>query len=108
MLKDFILVPLLDGHMQVIKSWMISSSLLELESFILALSLNMLEDFILVLLLNGHVQVLESWKILSLFFELEDFILILSMNVLEDLIFVLLLEATSRERRDGRVKLFYN
>ncbi len=52
-LEGFILVLLLDGYMQVIKSWKVSSSLFELEGFILALSMDVLKGFILALLLEA-------------------------------------------------------
>lgn len=57
------------------KSWKVLSSLLKLEAFIFALSIEMLEGFILALLLDGHVQVIKNWKILSSLLELEGFIL---------------------------------
>ncbi len=60
------------------KSWKVSSSLLELKGFTLALSIEVLEDFILALLLDGHMQVVKSWKISSLLLELEGFIFALS------------------------------
>ena len=53
MLKGFILALLLDGYVQVVKSWKILSLLFELKDFILALAINMLEDFILALLLKA-------------------------------------------------------
>lgn len=52
-LKDFILVALLDGHVQVIKIWKILSLLFKLEDFILALSMDVLKNFILVLLFEA-------------------------------------------------------
>ncbi len=84
------------------ESWKVSSSLLELEGFILALSIEVLEGFILALLLDGHVQVVKSWKVSSSLFELEGFILALSIDVLEGFILALLLEAIGREKENGR------
>ena len=51
-LEDLILVLLLDGHVQVVKSWIVSSSLFELEGFTFTLVINVLEGFILILLLE--------------------------------------------------------
>ncbi len=51
-LEGFILASLLDGHMQVVKSWIVSSSLFELESFIFALAIDVLKGFIFALLLE--------------------------------------------------------
>ena len=42
------------------ESWKISSLFLKLESFILALSMEMLENFIPTLLLNNYIQVVKS------------------------------------------------
>ena len=53
MLEGFILALLLDGHVQVVKSWKVSSSFFKLEGFILALSIDVLEGFILALLLEA-------------------------------------------------------
>ncbi len=52
-LEGFILALLLDGHVQVVKSWRVSSSLFELEDFTLALSMNVLEGFIFALLMEA-------------------------------------------------------
>ena len=76
--------------------WKVLFLLLELESFILALSIEVLEGFILVFLLDGHVQVVRSLKVSFLLFELESFI------------FTLLLEATGRERENDRVWFLYD
>ena len=53
MLEGFIFALLLDGDVQVVKSWKVFSSLFELEGFILALSMEVLEGFILALLLEA-------------------------------------------------------
>lgn len=90
------------------ESWKISSSLLELEHFICALSMEVLKPFILALLLDDHVQVVKSWKISCLLFESEDFIFALSMDVLEGFLLALLLKATGRMRKNGRPWLLYN
>ncbi len=45
-LKSFIFALLLDGHVQIVKSWKISSSLYELKDFLLAISIDVIEDFI--------------------------------------------------------------
>ncbi len=88
-LEDFILAQLLDGHVQVVKSWKVLSSLLELEGFILALSMEVLVGVTLALLLKSYVQVVE----------LAGVIFALSMEVLVGINLALLLEATSEERR---------
>ena len=90
------------------ESWKISSSLLELEGSILALSIEVLEGFILALLLLDHLQVVKSSKVSSLLFELEGFIFALSIDVLEGFIFTLLLENNGKARENGKAWLLYN
>lgn len=68
-LKGFILMLLLDRHMQVVKKWEVSSSLLKSKSFIFTLAMSVLKDFIFVLLLKttgrekkyGKAWLLYNW-----------------------------------------------
>ena len=90
------------------ESWKVLSSLLELESFTLALSIVVLEGLILVLLLDGCMQVVKSCKVLFSLFELESFIFTLAMDVLEGFILVLQLKTIREEKKDGKTRLLYD
>ncbi len=76
--------------------------LLEIEDFILALSMEVLEGFILALLLDGYVQVVKSWKVLSLLLELEGFILALLWTCWKVFVLARLLKVTSEKRKDDK------
>ena len=52
-LEGLIFALLLEGHVQVAKSWKVWSALFELEDFTLALAIDLLEDFILAPLLQA-------------------------------------------------------
>lgn len=105
MLEGFILALLLNCYLGGI-SWKLLFSLLELESLIFALSIDVLKSFIFVLLLNGYVGG-KNWKISSLLLELESLIFDPSMNMLKGFIFVLFLQVISEEK-GGRVWLSYS
>lgn len=96
MLEGFILALLLNCYAGGI-SWKVLSLLLELESLIFALSIDVLESFIFVLLLNGYVGG-KNWNISSLLLELESLILVPSINMLKGFIFILLLQVISEEK----------
>lgn len=52
-LDNFILILLLDGHLQMVKSRKMSFSFFLLDNFIFALAIDVLKDFILILLLKA-------------------------------------------------------